>query len=102
VAKKQPDLDHTQAKEATPYALHARSASWSGLSGVPGGLDDGDDDTTYTAGAGLRLSGTAGQPDAGAMGGRYALYGGFWGGGEVENQYTLYLPLVPRDAPSQF
>ncbi|MDQ7029064.1 MAG: tail fiber domain-containing protein [Ardenticatenia bacterium] len=30
---------------------------WDNLSGVPAGLDDGDDDTTYTAGTGLSLSG---------------------------------------------
>lgn len=32
--------------------------AWSDLTGVPTGLADGDDDTTYTAGAGLALSGT--------------------------------------------
>jgi hypothetical protein len=42
-----------------PYAHYAAHAPWSGLSGVPAGLDDGDDDTTYTAGAGLTLSGGA-------------------------------------------
>jgi hypothetical protein len=40
-----------------PYALYAAHAPWNGLSGVPAGLDDGDDDTTYTAGAGLTLNG---------------------------------------------
>ncbi len=30
-------------------------APWSGLTGVPAGLDDGDNDTTYTAGTGLAL-----------------------------------------------
>lgn len=38
----------------SPYAL---SAPWSGLVGVPGDLADGDDDTLYTPGAGLTLSG---------------------------------------------
>jgi hypothetical protein len=31
---------------------------WSKLMGVPAGLEDGDDDTTYSAGDGLNLSGT--------------------------------------------
>ena len=47
-----------QALTATPYALHALGAPWSGLSGVPAGLNDGDDDTTYSAGVGLSLAGT--------------------------------------------
>jgi len=48
-----------QELTATPYAFHALGAPWSGLSGVPAGFADGiDDDTTYTAGEGLALSGT--------------------------------------------
>ena len=49
-------------------------------------------------GEGYRLSGTAGQPDAGVVeGGGYTLAGGFWTGGEVSAQsYRLYLPLVLR------
>jgi hypothetical protein len=48
-----------QALTAAPYALYATSAPWNGLSGVPAGFDDNlDNDTTYTAGAGLTLSGT--------------------------------------------
>ncbi|MCB0006819.1 MAG: hypothetical protein KDE04_10205, partial [Anaerolineales bacterium] len=35
------------------------SVAWGNLAGVPAGLDDGDDDTTYTAGTGLTLSGGA-------------------------------------------
>ncbi|MCS7190473.1 MAG: hypothetical protein NZ843_02585 [Fimbriimonadales bacterium] len=43
----------------TPYSHFALLAPWSGLSGVPTGFADGiDNDTTYTAGAGLQLSGT--------------------------------------------
>jgi len=47
---------------------------------------------------GYSLDGTAGQPDAGLMGGAgYALAGGFLPGGEVfEAQRFLYLPLVMR------
>lgn len=48
-----------------------------------------------SAGGGYRLDGTAGQPDAGEMGGDgYRLVGGFWGGGFVE--YQIYLPVVLR------
>jgi hypothetical protein len=47
-----------QALTATPYALYAKSAPWSGLTGIPTGFDDGvDNDTTYMAGAGLTLTG---------------------------------------------
>jgi hypothetical protein len=49
-------LDPRQELTAAPYAHHALGASWAGLSDVPAGLDDGDDDTTYTAGEGLSLS----------------------------------------------
>jgi hypothetical protein len=53
-----------------PYALYAPSAGtvpWIGLSGVPGDLIDGDDDTTYGAGSGLELSGTEFSVDTGAI-----------------------------------
>jgi microcystin-dependent protein len=47
-----------QALTAAPYAFHAQSAPWSGLAGVPTGFADGvDNDTQYTAGNGLMLSG---------------------------------------------
>jgi len=40
-------------------AAHADAAPWSGLTGVPAGFADGvDDNTTYTVGAGLNLTGT--------------------------------------------
>ncbi len=45
------------AQEAVT-AASATSVPWSGLTGVPTGLDDGDNDTTYSAGTGLSLSGT--------------------------------------------
>ncbi len=38
-------LSPRQALTATPYALYSRTAPWSGLTGVPAGLSDGDDDT---------------------------------------------------------
>jgi len=50
-----------QPLTATPYATYAAStgtAPWSGLSGIPTGFADGvDNDTLYTAGAGLTLNG---------------------------------------------
>ncbi len=51
-------LTPRQPLTAAPYAAYARRAPWSGLSGVPEGFADGvDDDTTYTAGTGMTLSG---------------------------------------------
>jgi len=49
-------LSPRKALKAAPYASYALKAPWSGLTGVPSGLNDGDDDTTYQAGAGLTLS----------------------------------------------
>ena len=47
-----------QPLTAAPYALFSKTAPWSGLSGVPTGFADGvDNDTTYTAGTGLTLTG---------------------------------------------
>ena len=48
-----------QELTATPYALYATKAPWSGLTGVPAGFADGvDNDTTYSAGDGLILTDT--------------------------------------------
>jgi hypothetical protein len=48
-----------QAVTATPYALYAKAAPWGGLSGMPAGFADAiDNNTTYSAGAGLALAGT--------------------------------------------
>ena len=52
-------LQPRQRLTATPYALYAASVSWGGIAEMPDGFADGiDNDTTYTAGDGLRLDGT--------------------------------------------
>ncbi|HSM58054.1 MAG TPA: hypothetical protein VK879_18000 [Candidatus Sulfomarinibacteraceae bacterium] len=53
-------LDPRQPLTASPYALFATNAAsvpWSGITGIPADIADGDDDTTYTAGDGLVLNG---------------------------------------------
>jgi hypothetical protein len=52
-----------------------------------------------SSGGGYTLSGTIGQPDAGAVasGGGYTLAGGFWHGGAVAPaEMKVYLPVVVR------
>jgi hypothetical protein len=52
-------LSPRQTLTLAPYSGYALHAPWSGLVGVPGDFADGvDDDTTYSAGAGLTLAGT--------------------------------------------
>ncbi|MGD2178350.1 MAG: hypothetical protein PVG71_11065, partial [Anaerolineae bacterium] len=61
-------LSPRQALTPAPYAIYAPaagSAPWSGLTGVPADLADGDDDTTYSAATGLTLSGGAFSLDTG-------------------------------------
>ena len=60
--------------------------TWSTIDGGGGG----------SAGGGYQLTGTLGQPDAGATlsGGVYSLSGGFWGGVSASSQ--VHLPLVRR------
>jgi hypothetical protein len=85
-----------QALTAAPYALYAPDAGfavdalyadaagavpWLGITSRPPGLDDGDNDTTYTAGSGLTLAGTTFEVNTtliqsrvtGACGGGYAI-----------------------------
>ncbi len=50
--------DRAVRAESAASADQAQSVPWSGISGVPSGLQDGDDNTTYTAGSGLTLTGT--------------------------------------------
>lgn len=53
-------LTPRQAVTAAPYALYSKAVPWSGISNVPSGFADGvDNDTTYSNGTGLLLSGTA-------------------------------------------
>jgi len=52
---------------------------------------------TFSTGGGYSLGGTAGQPDAGVLGGGgYTLDGGFWAGAAAI-PYRIYLPLVLRN-----
>ncbi len=70
-------LTPRQPLTPAPYALFSKAAPWSGLSGVPAGFADGvDNDTTYTAGAGLLLSGNQFSLDTGYTDGRYWKLGG--------------------------
>jgi len=51
----------------------------------------------YSEGGSYSLDGSLGQPDGGvSRGGNYALFGGFWGGGEIATHdlIQVYLPLV--------
>lgn len=60
-------LSPRQPLTPTPYAVYATIAPWSGLSGIPADLADGDDDTTYSAGFGLGLNGAEFEVDPGAV-----------------------------------
>ncbi|MBN2128306.1 MAG: tail fiber domain-containing protein [Sedimentisphaerales bacterium] len=52
-------LCQRQELAPAPYALYSANAPWSGLLGMPAGFADGvDNDTQYSAGAGLTLAGT--------------------------------------------
>lgn len=58
-------------------------------------VDSGGGDSS---GGGYSLSGTIGQPDAGALtGGNYRLEGGFWGGTGVAVAFQqVFLPLTTK------
>lgn len=55
---------------------------------------------TFASGGGYELGGTLGQPDAGALGGGYALTGGFWSGVRIPALpgYPIFLPLILRNS----
>jgi hypothetical protein len=75
------DAGPIDAKAAQSYEL-----SWWTVDG--GG-------STSVSSEGYTLSGTIGQPDAGAAsGGSYTLTGGFWA---WRGEYTVFLPLVLKD-----
>lgn len=58
---------------------------------------DGGGGTWTDAGGQYVLHGTIGQPDADVLHqGDYTLAGGFWSGGSVAADNTIYLPLVLR------
>ncbi len=53
---------------------------------------------TLSIEGGYALSGSLGQPDAGALASDdYMLSGGFWGGGRLTDVYRIYLPMVLRN-----
>jgi len=64
-------LDGRLALRPTPYSLFAQNVPWEGITNVPLGFADGDDDTTYSAGAGLVLSGTVFSADMSYLQARY-------------------------------
>jgi len=75
-------LSPRQALTAVPYALYAKAMPWGGVAGMPAGFADGvDNDTLYSAGAGLVLLGnsfqvmtsTIQQRVSGACGAGYAI-----------------------------
>jgi len=71
------------AQSAGPYDL-----TWNTFDGAGG----------ISAAGQFAVSGSAGQPDAGAMsGGHFTLGGGFWAG--VWRAHQIYLPLIVRNAP---
>jgi len=54
---------------------------------------------TQLAGGDFLLLGTVGQPEAGnaLSGGGFELGSGFWSGGALADQHTVFLPLVMRN-----
>ncbi|MGB9798869.1 MAG: hypothetical protein ACPLUL_02090 [Thermanaerothrix sp.] len=89
--------------ESATSADHAESVPWSGISGVPSGLQDGDDNTTYTAGSGLILNGTTFELNPGELDARYwGLGGNAIGSGQVHLGSTDNQPwdLIVNEKPA--
>jgi len=82
-------LTPRQPLSAAPYASYAAKAPWSGLTGVPAGFADGaDDNTTYTAGSGLDLTGGAFSVTGAPWSGLSGIPAGFADGVDNDTTYT--------------
>ena len=82
-------LTPRQALTATPYAIYASTAPWSGLTGVPAGFADGTDDgSAYTAGTGLSLVGTEFSVTGAPWSGLTGVPAGFADGTDDNTTYT--------------
>ncbi len=91
-------LTPRQALTAAPYAAYALRAPWAGLTGVPAGFPDGvDDNTTYTAGSGLSLTGTEFAVTGAPWSGLTGVPAGFADGVDNNTAYTAGSGLVLTD-----
>ena len=81
---------------AAAGTLHPHAAAPDGGFAIPWWTADSG--TCSSSGGSFRLSGTVGQPDAGAAsGGSYNLHGGFMGvGGETPCTLRTYLAITTR------
>lgn len=89
------DLLPRQALTPAPYALNARSVAWEDVTGMPTGFSDGmDDNTTYSAGAGLAISGTQFTVTGAPWSGLNGVPAGFSDGIDNDTQYTAGFGLA--------
>lgn len=72
------ELSPRFALGTTPYSAYARSVPWSGITGIPADIADGDNDTTYTFQAPLRVTGgtTVGLSTTGCVAGEAWVWNG--------------------------
>jgi hypothetical protein len=78
-----------QELTATPYAHHAETAPWNGLTGIPSGFADGvDDNASYTAGFGLALIGNEFAVTGAPWSGLTGVPAGFSDGIDNDTTYT--------------